>query len=112
MIFQVLLVRQLQHREPVGDGGAVQEDVDLAVVLDDLGDRRLDVVDLLNLADGEHAFAALLHDLFRDRCCAVGVHVEDGDLCAFGGEELGGRASDVPAAAYDESDPAVEFTHG
>ena len=108
---QVVLVVELQHGLAVGDGGAVQEDVDAAVVLDDLLDHVLDVVDLLHLTNDVHALAALLRNLFGHGCGAALLHVEDGDLRALGGEEFGGGAADVPAASDDHCNLAVEPAH-
>ena len=87
--------------------GAVDEDVDAAVALDDLGDHVPDVADLLDLARDEHALAALFGDLLGDAGGATLVHIEDGDFGAFGREELGGGAADVPAAADDDRNLVV-----
>ena len=43
---------------------------------------------------------------------AVLVKVEDGDLGAFGREELGGGAPNIPAAARDDRHLSVEPAHG
>jgi hypothetical protein len=78
------------------DAGAVDQDTLLAVGGARLGEAGLDV-----RVGGHVDLAEDAADLGRHRLAALGVHVEQGDLDALGGERAGRALAQARGAARD-----------
>src|SRR6266851_6284006 len=104
--------RQLDRRLADGDAGAVDEHIEAAVMLEDVGE---DAVDFRRVGDVERMRLGLAGGSgdFRGTLGAgLGVAVEHRDAGADTGEGEGDGAADAAGAAGDERDLAVEAEGG
>ena len=74
-------------------------------------DQRRDVGALRDVGDEQLGLAAGLPDRVHDALAARPVEVDDRDLGALGGEQLGDFLADVAAGAGDDRDLILEL-HG
>ncbi len=102
------VVAHLVDRRVERVAGVVDEDVDLAPLVDHLLDELVGHARLGQIA-GEHERVAV--DLGGRLLGDVAVEVVDQHLGALLGEQLRGRASDAACRAGDDRDLAVENCH-
>ena len=115
-----LLLTHVEDHPVAQDAGDVDENVELAVLVERLAHHVLGglvVGDAVAVGD---RFAAGLFDLLDHfvgwsarRPCAVDVRAEvvDDDLRALSGHQLGDGCADAPARAGDNGNSPIKFAH-
>jgi hypothetical protein len=103
----------LQHRPVLGDAGVVHEDVQGAVLIDDLADDALAILGLADVALVHARVRAAARHLLDELLGPLEMgRVAGGEGGALGGQAAADGGADAAATARHERGAALEFESG
>jgi hypothetical protein len=105
-----VVVTFIVDRDAHGDAGIVDDDIEAAEMRGDVIDDLDDVIVPRDIERPGLCRAAARGNFIRDRLRALGTEVGDGDLGAFGRENMRSGASHAAGGAGDENGKTLHRT--